>query len=149
MADLEKRVRILEGIVNGLRSKKRTTQKLGFIATAGLTSTDWDGDAYSTTAKTLIDLSAVFGLPSGIKAVLVRTEVRDSASAANDVYMFLSPNNSANVGIMASPAGLTNDLRARGTHIVPCDENGDIYYQIVASGANTFDVKIEVWGYWA
>lgn len=121
----------------------------GWVGTAGqpLTSTSWDGDSFSTTSKTLIDLSAVFGVPAYVKAVLVRTEVRDSASAGSDVYMFLSPNNSASVGLMCSCAGLGNDYRARDTHIIPCDANGDIYYQIVASGAGTFDVKIEIWGY--
>jgi len=41
----------------------------GGTALTPLTSTAWDGgDAFSTTAKTLIDLSAVFGVPAGVKA---------------------------------------------------------------------------------
>ena len=32
--------------------------------------------------------------------------------------------------------------------IVPCDANGDIYYQIAASGTGTMDVNIQIWGYW-
>ena len=113
-----------------------------------LTSTSWDGDSYSTTSKTLIDLSAVFGVPAGVYAVLVRTEIRDSGSAAGDPYLFLWSTNAANVGVMASCAGLTNDARARDTHVVPCDVNGDIYYQLNATGSLTLDVKIEIMGYW-
>jgi len=115
---------------------------------APLTSTSWDGDARSTTAKTLIDLSAVFGTPANIKAVLIRAEIRDSGSASADTYIFLAPTDAASVGIMESCAGLANDYRARGTHVVPCNGDGDIYYQIAASGAGTMDVKLEIWGYW-
>jgi len=31
---------------------------------------------------------------------------------------------------------------------VPCNADGDIYYQISASGASTFDVWIQIWGYY-
>ena len=135
----------------GLKSYKNSTVYTGYIfvpLTTPLTSTSWDGDSYSTTAKTLIDLSAVFGAPAGVKAVLDRIEMRDSGSAGFDAYLFLSPVDTAGVGLMESCAGLGNDYRSRGTHIVPCDANGDIYYQINASGSLTMDVKIEIWGYW-
>ncbi|MDD4465707.1 MAG: hypothetical protein PHY25_03390, partial [Dehalococcoidales bacterium] len=55
--------------------------------TTPLTSTSWDGDAFSTTSKTLIDLSTVFGAPAGIKAVLCNVAIKDSASAANDCFL--------------------------------------------------------------
>ena len=32
--------------------------------------------------------------------------------------------------------------------VVPCDANGDVYYQIVASGTGTMDVHLQIWGYW-
>jgi len=44
--------------------------------------------------------------------------------------------------------GVTNDRQARGMMIIPCDANGDIYYQITASGAGTMDVFVQIWGYW-
>jgi hypothetical protein len=31
--------------------------------------------------------------------------------------------------------------------IVPCDANGDVYYQIVASGTDTLDAILQIWGY--
>jgi hypothetical protein len=115
--------------------------------TTQLVSTSWDGDARSTTAKTLIDLSAVFGAPAGIKAVLLFVAVRDSGSAATDTYLRLASNNSDGAGIGFSPYPV-NDRLYRTSAVIPCDANGDIYYQIVASGAGTFDVYLEIWGYW-
>lgn len=114
--------------------------------TTPLTSTSWDGDSHSTTAKTLIDLSAVFGVPAGISAVLVLVVVNDSASQTTDTYIILSPNNTGGSGPAISPQ-YVNDRQGRQTLVVPCDANGDIYYQIAASGANTFDVAMQVWGY--
>jgi hypothetical protein len=118
--------------------------------TTPLTSTAWDGDSYSTTAKTLIDLSAVFGVPAGVRAVLVRLLGRDSDSAANlsGCLLMVSPNNTAYVGLGVRVAGITNDAIGENTVICPCDANGDIYYQIAATGAGTLDAWIEIWGYW-
>lgn len=114
--------------------------------TAPLTSTSWDGDSFSTTAKTLIDLSVVFGVPAGIRAIDIYVAVRDSDSAATDTKLTLAPNNTAGEGFIFSPLPV-NDRRFRGSAIVPCDANGDIYYQIDASGAGTFDAWIAIWAY--
>lgn len=119
------------------------------MLTAPLVSTSWDGDAYSTTAKTKIDLSAVFGVPAGVQAVLVRIAARDSASAATaNLVALLSPNNTAgSMAVGARPSGRTNDYYDEAQSICPCDANGDVYYQIAASGAGTMDVVIEILGY--
>ena len=120
-----------------------------YLATP-LTSTDWDGDARSTTAKTLIDLSVVFaGIPAGIKAVLVGVTLRDSGSAASTggCFLILSPNSTANIGQTFRASGLANDANGGGSAIIPCDSNGDIYFQCNASGAGTLDVWIEIHGY--
>lgn len=124
----------------------------GFIPlTTPLTSTAWDSDARSTTARTLIDLSAVFGVPAGVKAVDVEVWVRDSASAGVTTFqgIILSPNS------VASPAGRVfdcngsgNDVFRRHHAIVPCDTNGDIYFSTTASGAGTLDVYLMIHGYW-
>lgn len=118
--------------------------------TTPLTSTAWDGDSYSTTPKTKIDLSAVFGAPAGIKAILVRTYIRDSGSASsNDNWLLLSPNDTAYQGMYAVfISGIPNDTYSGSTGICSCDANGDIYYQISASGTDTMDITIEIWGYW-
>lgn len=114
--------------------------------TTPLTSTDWDGDSYSTTAKTKIDLSAVFNAPAGIKAALIKVDIRDSGSASNDRWFMLSPNDTVNQGLSVS-AYPVNDRWARVSMVVPCDANGDVYFQNAAGDA-TMDVFLEIWGYW-
>lgn len=114
-----------------------------------LTSTAWDGDAFSTTAKTKIDLSVVFGVPAGVKAVLVRMVARDSGSSSGYCQIGLSPNNTADsVALQAYLQDVANDVYVTTSGIVPCDVNGDVYYQVTASGAGTLDVVIQIWGYW-
>lgn len=115
--------------------------------TTPLTSTSWDGDSYSTTPKTKIDLSAVFGAPAGIKAVLVMVSIRDSASSSNDTWFLLSPNDIATRGLSLT-GHATNDRWQRQAFVVPCDANGDVYYQINASGTNTMDCILGIYGYW-
>jgi len=116
--------------------------------TQPLTSTSWDGDSFSTTAKTVIDLSAVFGVPAGVRAVLVYATVRDSDSQNTATYLILSPNSDAGEGPAFMPAYQNDIWGQSGSSVIPCDANGDIYYQIVASGAGTFDVNMQIWGYW-
>ena len=122
-------------------------QRPTWLATA-LTSTAWDGDSFSTTAKTVIDLSAVFGAPANIKAVMICVTINDSASAGGDYWMLLGPTNGAGAGVPIDCSGLANDQPERNQVIVPCDANGDIYYQINASGASTMDVIMQIYGYW-
>ena len=116
---------------------------------AALTAAAFDGDSFPTTAKTLIDLSAVFGVPAGIRAVDVQVQCNDSGSAGGDCFVILSPTNVADTGKIFSPAGLANDEVARGSATVPCDANGDIYYQVLATGGagTTLDIALEIWGY--
>ncbi|MDO8683474.1 MAG: hypothetical protein Q7N50_08335 [Armatimonadota bacterium] len=117
--------------------------------TSPLTSTSWDGDSFSTTAPTLIDLSAVFGVPAGVKAVYLSVVINDSGSAATaDVNISFYP---ASGGIFAHVVycgGIANDAMAAAQGIVPCDANGDVYYSITASGVGTLDVRIRIFGYW-
>jgi hypothetical protein len=116
--------------------------------TTPLTSTSWDGDSFSSTNKTLIDLSAVFGAPAGIKAVLVKISLRDSGSAAASCVFQLSGISSGNYYSLTAQASPINDRFVYATSVVPCDENGDLYYNVIASGASTMDIYLEVWGYW-
>lgn len=117
--------------------------------TSPLKSTSWDGDARSTTAKTLIDLSSVFGAPAGIKGIFVRLVARDSGSSAGYCQLGLSPNSTADsVAMQCYLQGVANDVYVSANGVVPCDANGDVYYQITASGTGTLDAIIEIWGYW-
>jgi len=127
--------------------KIRTLIPQFVLLTSPLTSLAWDGDARSTTAKTVIDLSAVFAVPAGVRAVLVYVYVRDSGAVGSDTWMCLSPNNVAGQGMLFSPMPVA-DRYGRYSGLIPCDVNGDIYYQIAASAAGCFDAGIEIWGYW-
>lgn len=116
------------------------------------TSTSWDGDAHSTTAKTKIDLSAVFGVPEGISAVLIRILAADSgsaAAAAGNCWFEVAPTSGAGLQVGGIRlAGVPNDVFREATFPCPCNADGDIYFQCNASGANTLDVYIQLWGYW-
>ena len=117
--------------------------------TTHLTSNSWDGDSFSTTAKTKIDLSDVFGVPAGVKAVLVRLAARDSGSAAYDAYLGLSPNDvAADISINIRLQGHENDQILEQSLICPCNVDGDIYYQTKASDTGTLDCWLWIWGYW-
>lgn len=141
--DLQKQLTRLQRRVEQLE-----TQEAGswIWLQAPATSTSWDGDARSTTAKTLIDLSAVFSIPDYVKAVYVRAMIQDSGASGSDRSLLLGPTNSAavGVGLRCPPA---DDRYAEASLIVPCDSNGDIYYQISASGIGTMDVHLQIWGY--
>ena len=139
------RIKRLEREVERLRVKESGK----FIAlTTPLTSTSWDGDSFSTTAKTKIDLSAVFGVPAGVKAVLVKVALRDSGSAdAACLFQLAGVSGGTNYSLTAIASPI-NDRYAYFNGIVPCDANGDVYYQINASGSATMDVYLEIWGYW-
>ena len=146
------RLRLLEREVERLRvGDKADSAAFGrpVFLTTPLTSTSWDGDSFSTTAKTKIDLSTVFGVPDGIKAILVRLVARDSGSSAVTTQLVLSPNNTTDsAAIQAYLQGVDNDVFATENGICPCDSGGDVYYQITASGTGTLDAWIEIWGYW-
>ena len=146
--ELARQIFALQEQVRRLESQEYATGQWTYL-TAPLTSTSWDGDAYSTTAKTKIDLSAVFAVPAGVKAVLVRLACRDSASASSvNVRLAISGASDANEALIARPAGLPNDYFAEAFGAVGCDANGDIYYLTNASGSLTLDCYIQIWGYY-
>ena len=140
-----RRLTALEREVERLRVKESGK----FIAlTTPLTSTDWDGDAFSTTAKTKIDLSTVFGVPANVKAVLVRLTARDSGSSSATCQLAVSPNDTADIVVVqVYLQGFANNVYGASSGVCPCDANGDIYYQIAASGTGTLDAWLEIWGY--
>ena len=135
------------------KTYKNSTSYTGYLfvpLTTPKTSTSWDGDAKSTTYITKMDLSSVFGLPDNIKAVAIRLACNDSDSAASKhLYIGVFPSSEeAASAVVARPSGLPNDYYAEAFGICPCDSNGDIYYQILASGTDTMDCWMEIYGYW-
>lgn len=104
-----------------------------------LTSTSWDGDSKTTAARGTIDLSAVFGVPAGVKAVNARLQIKDNTAGA---YATLGASNLDASCLVVVTQNTTHPIS--GTAWVPCDANGDIYFY----NSETIDeVTIAIWGY--
>lgn len=111
-----------------------------------LASTFWDGDAHSNEGVSLIDLSVTFGVPDRIKAVMIQLYARDSAALGTTGLLFsVGPTSTYFYAADARPTG--GDVWASTSALVPCNDDGDIYYKIQASGTNTLDAWMRVWGY--
>ena len=108
--------------------------------TTPLTSTSWDGDTKTTADRAIVDLSAVFGVPANVKAVLM--SIQTQADAVNE-YIRFGPNSTYNYALTCrtSVAGQI----AHATGVVPCDSNGDVYCYPSGTIEN---VQVYIWGYW-
>jgi hypothetical protein len=145
---------VIDGILNAINNLTKRISRLEvqgygqFIPlTTELTSTSFDGDSFSNVGATVLDLSAVFGVPAGIKAALVQVIARDSAAWGTDgLYVAVGANATAEWPLTIRPAG--GDVWLEGLGIVPCTTTGDFSYTINASGTNTMEVYIRIWGYW-
>ena len=111
-----------------------------------LTSTAWNGAARSTTAATKIDMSAVFGTPANIDAVLLRVSCRDSGSATTQAFILLADADPGPDSIVVRAAEINNRWND-AYPVVPTDANGDIYYSCSATGVGTLYIHIVVLGY--
>lgn len=112
----------------------------GFVPlTTGLTSTNWDGDAKTTADNGTIDLSAEFGVPANVKAVLVRLAHSDSTPGR---VCRVGPNAAWSYTLTTvTPAAGIQDTN---TAIVPCDNNGDIYFYC---NGDVNNVYMQIYGY--
>ena len=115
------------------------------------TNANFNGDSFSdVAANTKIentDWSTT--IPTTAKALLLRCAVRDSGSAGETTcqLQLYSAAAAATASAVVPVAGVANDAFHEAQVIVPCTD-GDIWYQIAASGANTFDVWLWLIGYW-
>jgi hypothetical protein len=107
-----------------------------------LTSTAWDGNAKTAADTGVLDLSAIFGVPAGVKAVAVSLTMN---SGTIGYSISLSTNTAAaargNLTVRTHRENAYND----GSGIIVCDANGDIY---VAISGNLDYVFMRVLGYW-
>jgi len=131
------RLKRLEREVERLRVKEKQV----FVPlTTPLTSIDWDGDNKGTGDRATVDLSAVFGVPAGVKAVLM--SIQTTGDAAND-YIRFGPN-SGNSFALTCRTQVNNQI-THANGIVPCDANGDIYCH---TSGTVESVYVWIWGYW-
>ena len=108
--------------------------------TTPLTSTSWDGDTKTTADRAIVDLSTVFGVPAGVKAVLM--SVQTQAAAVND-YIRFGPSSTYNYTLACRT--LAADVINVVTGIVPCDSNGDVYCYPSGTIENVY---VWIWGYY-
>lgn len=104
-----------------------------------LTSTSWDGDAKTTADNGVIDLSAVFGVPAGVKSVKVKVI---GSSATVNRYFGVGAASGNNVA--ANRVAVANQNAYIGPVDCPCDANGDIWFY--CDGDMTA-VHIQIFGY--
>lgn len=131
---------------NGSSWTELTNQTKFVPLKAPLTSTLWDGDAYSSGEASPINLNTVFGVPAGVEAVLIQVIARDSAvwgTAA--LYLSVGPTEIDYWAVGVRPAG--GDVWSENNGVCPCDADGNVYCKIQASGENTLDAYIRIWGY--
>jgi hypothetical protein len=132
-------------IVDGdYKTYKNSTTYTGYLfvpLTTPLTSTAWDGDTKGTGDRAIVDLSAAFGVPAGVKAVSM--SIQTKGNAAGD-YIRFGPNATYNYAIICRTqvAGLISHA---GPVPVPCDSNGDVYCY---PSTTIPDVYVTIWGYW-
>ncbi len=139
MLELVRRIEALERRAARLEEQESGPQTV--FLTTQLTSTSWDGDSKTNGNNGTIDLSAVFGVPAGVKAVLCSMTVY---STTGGIGLILKPDSDA-----ASAPPLNLYITGSGFYgrsaWVPCDANGDIYFGSDSpTGAR---VWIEIWGY--
>ena len=134
------RIKRLEREVERLQRWERPAIKPVFLTTPK-TSTSWDGDTKTTSDRAIVDLSTVFGVPAGIKAVLM--SIQTQADAVNE-YIRFGPNSTYNYALTCRTPVAGQIAHATG--VVPCDSNGDIY--CFTSLTDVENVYVWIWGYW-
>lgn len=112
---------------------------IGIRAGQGTYSISWDGDNKGTGDRATVDLSAVFGVPVGVKAVLM--SIQTQGNAAND-YIRFGPNSTNNFTLTCRTQ--VNSQIAHASGIVPCDANGDVYCY---TSGDVESVYVYIWGY--
>lgn len=105
-----------------------------------LTSASWTGASAKTVADNgIIDLSAVFGVPAGVKAVALSLGVVGNTVPT---YAQLGPNAGYYTAVFQSVQ--VSGVAIYNSGIVPCDANGDIYFRCTG---NLTGVEIIIGGY--
>jgi hypothetical protein len=107
------------------------------------TSTNWDGDTYTDADGRIIDLSSEFGLPAGIKAVAV---IMTLVCSATGKFARLGSSGTYTTAVNQYTQVANSAICVAG--VVPCDDNGDIYFYTSAVSGAPMAVYITIRGYW-
>lgn len=139
MLELVRRIEALERRAARLEEQESGPQTV--FLTTQLTSTSWNGDSKTNANNGVIDLSAVFGVPAGVKAVLVAMTCK---SATGGIGLILKPDSDASNAPPINLHTLANTFHGQSAW-VPCNADGDVYFS--SSSATGANVWIEIWGY--
>ena len=105
------------------------------------TADKWDGDAKNG-ASGIIDLSAVFGVPAGVKAVALNIWAKDETTGVHFGVKDVVGTTQTQVISTTQVANLYIGVGG----ICPCDSNGDIYF---THTGELDGVWIVINGYWS
>lgn len=144
--------RVMQSLAGMLKDALRRIERLeaqetpmGFIPLATpATSTAFDGDLYDVdNDEVTVDTSASFGIPAGVKAVLIGV----SARCPTIGKAFRIGPSSLNFYAMELHSQVASGwIDAHG--IAPCNADGDIYIQTDAEHGAEFEIWMEISGYW-
>lgn len=148
----EERLRKIERELNVLKAHVKPIPGATELPYAGwkflqspLLSDAWSDDTFGTVSPTQIDLYAVFGVPIGAKAIMMRARVKDSSATEGNFYWAGGPN-STYAGMMVCKSRGLNQYGYTFSPIIT--SNGQyIYYQTYASAAGALTVLLQIWGY--
>lgn len=119
-----------------------------FPLTTPLTHTSFNGDSFSDvgTATKIENTGWSSAIPSNAQALLIQAITRDSGTwGTNGLYFAVGPSSSQANALVSRPAG--GDVWVEAQGVVPCVD-GDIYYEVEASGTSTLECYLFCWGYW-
>ncbi len=103
-------------------------------------STQLSGNSFSTLGswqEVNLEADTNGALPNNIKSIYAKIQLRDSASSTGACGLLLSGKMPL---VELRCSGLANDAIASGQGLQPCEPEGFIFYQTLASGASTLDV---------
>jgi len=106
------------------------------------TNADWDGDDKTSANRGVMDLSELYGIPAGVKAVNVF--MLSYSTVAGRQCLLSTTSDLATLQLVQRHR--TANLGYPHTAIVNCDANGDIYYWCDLNA--TFSTDIRILGYW-
>jgi hypothetical protein len=109
---------------------------------APIASTTFNSQTFSDTSATSLNIEADSSgkIPKGVKALYFFTVIRDSASLANDCYIYFRTDATQVVQFTNGVGGKANDSLSYTQGWQKCDSNGDVQYVVEASGSNTLDI---------
>lgn len=133
-------------VSGAFKSRKNSTDYTGYIyvpLSTPLTSTSWDGDNKTSSNNGTIDLSSVFGVPAGIKAVKLSVQLQCNTAGK---YANFGINSTYNYMLGQIIQVANAKIVMQGD--VNCDSNGDIYFATDAATGSEMSVYVRIWGYY-